>query len=194
MPRWSRRSARSRHGRHRDRAAIARDQRRAFHRRQQMIEEALLVRFEGRAGGGLGVAVVGAAVGAGDVGGLERRLQVLVNDLERVGIGIVDRDLLRRQRVLDDLVLDALERQRARGIEAERLQIARQHLHRGDAAAFHRGDELGAGRERKITGAPEAEPGGIGEVLHRRRAGRRDVEDARIGQCVLQAQTRLALL
>ena len=73
------------------------DQRRAFHRRQQMIEEALLVRFKGRARGGFGVAVVGAAVGAGDVGGFERRVQVLVNDLERVGIGIVDRDLLRRQ-------------------------------------------------------------------------------------------------
>ena len=52
------------------------DQGRAFHRRQQMIEEALLVGFEGRARGGLGVAVVGTAVGAGDVGGFERRVQV----------------------------------------------------------------------------------------------------------------------
>ena len=170
------------------------DQGRAFHRRQQMIEEALLVQFKGRARRGLGVAVVGAAVGAGDVGSLERRLQVPVNDLERVGIRIVDRDLLRGERVLDDLVEDALERQRARGIEAERLQIARQHLHRGNTAAFHRGNELGPGRERKIAGAPEAKPGGVGEVLHRRRAGRRDIEDACLGQRVLQAQSRLALL
>ena len=73
------------------------DQGRAFHRRQQMIEEALLVGFERRARGGLGVAVVGAAVGAGDVGGLQRLVEVLVDDLERVGIGVVDADLLGRQ-------------------------------------------------------------------------------------------------
>ena len=74
-----------------------------------MIEEALLVGFEGRARRGLGVAVVGAAVSAGDVGGFERLIQVLVDDLEGVGIGVVDADLLRRQLVLDDLVFDALE-------------------------------------------------------------------------------------
>ena len=45
------------------------DQGRAFHRRQQMIEEALLVGFEGRARRGFGVSVVGAVV-AGDVGRL----------------------------------------------------------------------------------------------------------------------------
>ncbi len=147
-----------------------------------MIEEALLVRFEGRARRGLGVAVVGAAVRAGDVGGFERRGQVLVDDLKGVGIGVVDADLLGRQLVLDDLVFDALERQRAGGVEAERLQIAGQHLHGGDAAPFHRRDEIGPRRERKITGAPQAEPGGIGEVLYRRGAGRRDVEDARVMQ------------
>ena len=70
------------------------DQRRAFHRRQQMVEEALLVRFEGRARRGLGVPVVGAAVGAGDVGGLQRLIQVPVDDLKGVGIGVVDADLL----------------------------------------------------------------------------------------------------
>ena len=87
------------------------DQGRAFHRRQQMIEEALLVRFEGRARRGLGVPVVGAAVVAGDVGGFERRIQVLVDDLKGIGIGVVDADLLRRQLVLDDVVFDPLERQ-----------------------------------------------------------------------------------
>ena len=99
-----------------------------------------------------------------------------------------------RQLVLDDLVFDALEGERAGGVEAERLQIASQHLHRGDAAAFHRRHEFGARRERKVTGAPKPEPRGIGEVLHRRGAGRRDVEDARIMQRVLQAQPGLALL
>ena len=38
------------------------DQGRAFHRRQQMIEKPLLVGFKGRARGGLGIPVVGAAV------------------------------------------------------------------------------------------------------------------------------------
>ena len=46
------------------------DQGRAFHRRQQMVEETLLVGFESRACRSLGVAVVGAAVRSGDVGGL----------------------------------------------------------------------------------------------------------------------------
>jgi len=159
-----------------------------------MIEEALLVRFEGRARRGLGVAVVGAAVAAADVGGLQRLVQVLVNDLEGVGIGVVDTDLFRGQLVLDDLVFDPLERQGAGGVEAERLEIAGEHLHGGDAAFFHGRDKIGAGRERKITGAPEAEPRGIGEVLHRRGARRRDIEDAGVMQRVLQAQSGLALL
>ncbi len=34
-----------------------------------------------------------------------------MDDLEGVGIGVVDADLLRRQLMLDDLVFDALERQ-----------------------------------------------------------------------------------
>ena len=85
-----------------------------------------------------------------------------MDDLKRVGIGVVDADLLRRELMLDDLVFDALERQGARGVKPERLQITGQHLHRGDAAAFHRRHEIGAGRERKVTGAPEPEPSGIG--------------------------------
>src|SRR3546814_3182939 len=39
-----------------------------------------------------------------------------------------------------------------------------------------------------------AEPLGIGEVLHRRRAGRRDIDDAGIGQGVLEPQIGAALL
>ena len=88
-----------------------RDQRRAFHRRQEMIEETLLVGFKGGAGGGLGVAVVGGAALAGDVGGFQRLIEVAMDDLKGVGIGVVDADLLLRELVLDDLVFDALERQ-----------------------------------------------------------------------------------
>ena len=78
---------------------------------KQMIEETLLVGFKGGACGGLGVAVVGGAALAGDVGGFQRLIEVAMDDLKRVGIGVVDADLLRRERVLDDLVFDALERQ-----------------------------------------------------------------------------------
>jgi hypothetical protein len=35
-----------------------------------VVEEALLVRFESGTGSGLGVAVVGVAIAAGDIGGL----------------------------------------------------------------------------------------------------------------------------
>ena len=45
------------------------DQRRRLHRGDEMIEEALLGAFEGRAGGGLGLGVQRAGL-AGDVGGL----------------------------------------------------------------------------------------------------------------------------
>ena len=96
--------------------------------------------------------------------------------------------------VLDQLVFDALVGERARGIEAERLQVARQHFHGRDAAGLDRLDELGARGEGKILAAPEAEPLGIGEIVDRGRAGRRDIDDARVGQRVLQAQPGAALL
>ena len=92
--------------------------------------------------------------------------------------------------VLDQLVFDALVGERAGGIEAERLEIAGQHLHRRDAAGLDRLDELGAGGEREILAAPEAEALGIGEIVDRGGAGRRDIDDAGIRQRVLQAQAR----
>ena len=48
------------------------DQRRGLHRGDEVIEEALLGAFEGRAGGRLGLAVQRPGL-AGDVGGLQRR-------------------------------------------------------------------------------------------------------------------------
>ena len=131
---------------------------------------------------------------AGDVGGLHRRVEVVVDDLERAGIGVVDADLLGRELVLDQLVFDALVGERARGIEAERLEVARQHLHRGDAAILDRLDELGAGGEREILAAPEAEPLGVGEIVDRGGAGRGDIDDAGVRQGVLEPQARAALL
>jgi hypothetical protein len=92
-------------------AGDRRDQGRALHRGEEVVEEALLVGLEGGACGRLGVAVVGVAVGAGDIGGFQRFVEVAVDDLKGIGIGVVDADLLRRQRVLDDLVFDTFERQ-----------------------------------------------------------------------------------
>ena len=106
-----------------------------------MIEEALLGGFERRSGGGLGLAVQRAFV-AGDVRRLHRRVEIVVDDGEGAGIGVVDADLLRRQLMLEQLVFDALVRERAGHIEAERLQVAGQNLHRGDAAGFDRLDEF----------------------------------------------------
>src|SRR3546814_14421782 len=54
-----------------------------------------------------------------------------------------------------------LFRSRAGGIEAERLEIARQHLHRRDPARFDRRDEIGALIEGEVCAAPKAKPLGI---------------------------------
>ena len=74
-----------------------------------MIQKALLVALEGAFGRRFRLAVQRAA-GIGDIGGLQRRLQILVNDLKGFGIGVVDADLLRGQRMFDDLDLNALIR------------------------------------------------------------------------------------
>ena len=131
---------------------------------------------------------------AGDVRGLHRRVEIVVDDREGAGIGVVDADLLGRELVLDQLVLDAFVGERAGRIEAERLEIARQHLHRRDAAVLDRLDEFGARGERKILAAPQAQPLGIGEIVDRRGAGRGDVDDAGVRQGVLKPQARAPLL
>ena len=131
---------------------------------------------------------------AGDVGGLHRRVEVIVDDREGAGIGVVDAPLLVGERVLDQLVFDAVIGERAGGVEPERPEIAGQHLHGGDTAILDRLDELGARGEGEILAAPEAEPLGIGEIVDRGGAGRRDIDDARVRQGVLQAQARTALL
>ena len=55
------------------------DQRRRLHRRDQMVEEALLGALEGGARGGLGLRVQRAG-GAGDVGRLHRRIEIVMDD------------------------------------------------------------------------------------------------------------------
>ena len=99
-----------------------------------------------------------------------------------------------RERVFEDVDLDPVIGQRPGLVEAERLQVPRDHFHRGDAARFHGGDELGALLERRLAGGPQSEPAGIGQSGHGGGAGGGDVGDARVGQCVLEPQPGAALL
>jgi hypothetical protein len=68
--------------------------------------------------------------------------------------------------MFDQFMLDAVVRQRPRGVEAEGAEISGQHFHGSDSARFDGLDELGAGREGEIFPAPEAEPLRIGEVVN----------------------------
>ena len=169
------------------------DQAGTLHGGQQMAEEALLGALEGRQRGRLGVPVQGV-LAVNDAGGLERLLDVAMDDFESAGIGVVDAPLLGGERVFEGLDLDAVIGERPGLVEAEGLEIARDHFHGGDAAGFHRGDELDAGLERRLAGGPEAEPAGIGEAGDGGGAGGRDIGDARIGQRILKPQAGAALL
>ena len=169
------------------------DQRRALHGGQQMAEEALLGALEGRHCGRLGVPVQ-RVLAVDDSGGLQGLLDVPVDDLEGAGIGVVDAPLLGGERVFEDLDLDAVIGERPGLVEAEGLEVARDHLHRGDAAGLHRGDEFDPGLERRLAGGPEPEPAGIGEAGDGGGAGGRDIGDARIGQRILKPQAGAALL
>jgi hypothetical protein len=137
------------------------DQRRRFHRGDQVIEETLLGALERGTCGGFGLGVQRAGF-AGDVGRLQRGVEVVVNDAEGASIGIVDTDLLVGELVLEQIIFHALVAERPCRIEAERPQIARQHLHGRDTAGLDCIDKLGAGGERELLATPQAEPLGIG--------------------------------
>ena len=158
-----------------------------------MIEEALLGALERRTRSRFGLRVQGAGR-AGDVRCLHRRVEIVMDDREGAGIGVVNADLLVGEFMFDQLVFDAIIGQRTRRIEAECLEVARQHFHRRDAAGFDRLDEFSACRERKVLAAPQPEALGIGQIVNRGRTGRRDVDDARIRQRMLQAKPGPALL
>ena len=118
----------------------------------------------------------------------------MVDDLEGAGVRIVDAPLRVGERVFEDFDLDAVIGERAGLVEPQRLQVPGDHLQRRNAARLHGGDEFGAGLERRLAGGPKPEPAGIGEPGEGGGAGRRDVGDARIGERVLEAEPRAALL
>ena len=129
------------------------DQRRRLHRGDQVIEETLLGALESGTRGGFGLGVQRSGI-AGDVGRLQRGIEIVVNDAERAGIGIVDPDLLVGELVLDQIIFDALVAERPCRIETERPEVTRQHLHGRNPAGLDRLDALGAGGEREIFVAP----------------------------------------
>ena len=168
------------------------DERRAFHGCQEMPEEPLLGALERGQGGGLGVAVERALL-VGDAGALQGLFEMRVDDLERVGVGIVDPALLVGEGVLQQFDFHPVVGQRPGLVEPERLQIAGDDFHGGDAAGLHRRDEVGALLERRLVGAPEPEALGVGQALQCRGAGGGDVQHPGVRQRVLQAQPRAAL-
>src|SRR3546814_14777810 len=111
----------------------------------------------------------------------------LFRSLERAGIGVIDAGLLGCQPVFDDLIFDPFVGQRASGIEAERFEVAGEHFYRGDATGLDCLHEPGAVGERDVFATTQDEPVGRRAVVHRRRARRRDGEDAGIGKRRLQA-------
>jgi len=75
-----------------------------------VIQKALLGAFEGRPRGRFGLGVQGPGFSS-HVGGLQCRIEIVVDDLEGARIGVVDADLLGTELVFDQLVFDPLVRQ-----------------------------------------------------------------------------------
>src|SRR3546814_7197242 len=102
-----------------------------------MIEEALFGGFESTARRRFGLGVERARR-AGDVGGLHRCVEIIMDDLEGPGIGVVDAGLSGRQPMFEHFIFDAVERQRPGRIEAKRLQVARSEEHTSELQSLMR--------------------------------------------------------
>ena len=159
-----------------------------------MGKEALFGAFEDRERSRFGAAVERtAAIGINDPGCLKRVGQVGMDNCPGLCIGIVNRDLILAQTMLEDFIFDPGERQGPGGIEPKRLQIARDQFHCGDAAAANIGHKrLAVGKS--CLRSPKPKPGRIGEVVDVRSPGRRSIEHAGARQQVLEADPGDALL
>ena len=110
-----------------------------------------------------------------DAGRLERLPDVVVDHLGRARVGIVDAPLGAGERLLQDVDLDAFVGKGAGLVEAEGLEVPRDHLQCGHPARLHGGDELGPGLERRLAGGPQAQAPCIGEAGDGGGAGGGDV-------------------
>src|SRR3546814_15213124 len=74
-----------------------------------------------------------------------------MNDRPGVRIGVEVSDLPRRQLMLEDVIFDTGVGKRARGIDTHGLQLARDKLHRGNAAVTNaRGKRLAVEKRRAL--------------------------------------------
>jgi hypothetical protein len=166
-----------------------RDQARCLQPGQQVTEETQLGPFKGGMHRGGGLTAARLAVRIVDARGLQGLGEIGVDQLEGVRPGIPDGDVVRGQGMDERLVFDALERQAARHIETQRLELARDQFHGGDAAPLHGIQEVGPGHERGLRTPPEPQARGIGEVFRRGCPRGRDIEDPCARQPVLQGKT-----
>jgi hypothetical protein len=65
---------------------------------------------------------------AGDVGGFQRGVEVIVDDLEGAGVGVADANLLGRELVLDQLVFDPFLRKRAGRVDRHHARDQATHI------------------------------------------------------------------
>ena len=133
---------------------------------EEVTEEPQLGPLERRHDGGGRLARLWLAVLA-DADRLQGGAQVLVDQLVGVGPGVPDCDVVVRERMTQGFVFHAVERQRPGDVETHGLQLARDQLHHRHAAGLHGVHEGLTGGEGGFGPAPQAEPGGVGQVLRR---------------------------
>ena len=119
------------------------------------------------------------------LGDLQRGIHILQDDLPGRRQLIVDLALKIGEGVFEPFIGHPLKRERTGQIAAHRFHIPTHQFHRGDAARRDLVDErFGVGKGRPF--APQTESFGVGQIRDFRGARRRDVEDARLGECVLE--------
>ena len=80
-----------------------------LHARDDVAEEPLLDTLKSTIGGRLRGPIVHLAVNVDNIGGLQRRTEIVMNHLKSAAISVINLALLRRQGVLDNVVVDTLE-------------------------------------------------------------------------------------
>src|SRR3546814_4260509 len=118
-------------------------------------------------------------------------VQTCALPISRIGIGVIDLDLIGRQAMFEDVIFDTGETERPGNIEALHLQVAGDQFHRRDPATPQTVDEcaaIGEGGGR----TPQAKPGGISEIVDVRRAGCRYVQRSEEHTSELQSLMRIS--
>ena len=122
----------------------------------------------------------------------ERFVKMLEHELPSTGRGVVRCALVLRQAVDRFAVFHAGKRDRRRMVDAEGLQIAREHLHCCDASGRKFREEVTEPRGKRRALAPEAQARGIGHVADLGRTSGRRIDDAGERESLLQVDERAA--